>query len=140
MKRTAVLAGLVLALGVAARTGLAGPDVTKPYYSLGAGQTLSPLEQQRLSAYRDQLETQQRAQQLQLYQGSLATGGYDANGVAIANRPGPLRPLTNPAASSSNLYQTQTELNRVNGILNRARTTRMLALPPAMVVKRFPTP
>lgn len=77
---------------------------------------------------------------MQLYQGTLATGGYNANGVAIPNPSGPLRPLTNPAASSGNLYQTQTELNRVNGILNRSHTNQMLALPPAMVVKRFPTP
>jgi hypothetical protein len=140
MKRALALASLALALGIGTQVSLAGSDVTKPYYSLGAGQTLSPLEQQRLSAYRDQLETQQRAQQLQLYQGSLATSGYNANGVAIPNSMGPLRPLTNPAASSSNLYRTQTELNRVNGILNRSRTNQMLALPPAMVVKRFPVP
>ena len=140
MKRAIAIATLCLALGIGIQASLAGNDVTKPYYNLGAGQTLSPLEQQRLTAYRDQLETQQRAQQLQLYQGSLATGGYNANGVAIPNSTGALRPLTNPAARSSNLYQTQTELNRVNGILNRSRTNQMLALPPAMVVKRFPTP
>jgi hypothetical protein len=137
MKR--ILAGVLLSIAFVAAAGPAARagDVTKPYYYLGAGRTLSPLDQQRLTIYQNQLDAELRAQQLQLNQGSLATGGYNANGVAIASPSGPLRPLTNPTASQ-NLYRTQTELGRVNGLLNASRMNQMLATPPAMVVKKFP--
>jgi hypothetical protein len=126
------LAGAAMALSLLGGMSLAhaGSDVRKPYYYVGAGKTLSALDQQRLTTYRDQLEVQQRAQQLQLNQGSIATQALN----------GPLQPYPNPAIASRNLSQTQLELDRVNGLLNRARTNQMLALPPAMVVKRFPTP
>ena len=140
----ALLAGLGLAVGAA--VSFAGPDVTKPYYYLGAGRTLSPLDQQQLTVYRDQLEAQQRAQQLQLYQGGAGQGyGMGQGGIVGAVNPsGPLRPFANPAPGSnfagSNLYQTQTELGRVNGLLNSSRTMQMLTIPPAMVVKPFKVP
>ncbi len=130
MKRVLAAAFLSIAFAAAAApAGWAGPDVTKPYYYLGAGRTLSPLDQQQLTIYRDQLETQQRAQQLQLYQGT----------IAVPNGSGPLRPLANnPTTASQNLYRTQTELGRVNGLFNTSRTNQMLATPPVVVVKKFP--
>jgi hypothetical protein len=102
-------------------TAAAAGDVTKPYYYLGTGRNLSAVDQQNLAIYRDQLEAQQRAQQLQLYQGSIA--------IPAPNPSGPLRPLVNPGFGS-NLYQTQSELGRVNGLLSTSRTMQMLT-PPA---------
>ena len=143
MKRLSIailLAGLCWAAGAA--PSFAGPDVTRPYYYLGAGRTLSPLDQQQLTVYRDQLEAQQRAQQLQLYQGSIGQGGIVGQGTVIGapNSSGPLRPFANPAIAGSNLYRTQSELGRVNGLLNSARTMQMLTIPPVMVVKPFKAP
>lgn len=121
-------------LSIVAGTGCApaaAPDVTTPYYYVGAGQTLSPLDQQQLTIDRDQLQAQQRVQQLQVRQGG---------SVALPSATGPLKPLgsNNPATASQNLSQTQTELDRINGLLNQSRTNQMLATSPAMVVKRFP--
>ena len=130
MKRIVVAACLMAFAAGGAPAGWAGSDVTKPYYYLGAGRTLSPLDQQQLTIYRDQLEAQQRSQQLQLYQSN----------VALPNSTGPLKPLVggNPAVANQTLNQTQIELGRVNGLLNTSRTNQMLATPPAMIVKRFP--
>ena len=131
MKRVLAAALLSTAFAAAvAPAGWAGSDVIKPYYYLGAGRTLSPLDQQQLTIYRDQLQAQQRAQQLQRYQSN----------VVQPNGTGPLRPLVggNPAVATQNLNQTQIELGRVNGLLNTSRTNQMLATPPAMVVKKFP--
>jgi hypothetical protein len=135
-----LLAGLCWTAG--ASPSLAGPDVTKPYYYLGAGRTLSPLDQQRLTVYRDQLQAQQRAQQLLLYQGGVGQGYAMNRGsvIGVPNSSGPLRPFANPAQLGSNLYQTQSELGRVNGLLNSSRTTQMLTVPPVMVVKPFKKP
>ena len=50
MKR--VIAGALLSIAFAAAAapiGWAGSDVTKPYYYLGAGRTLSPLDRQQLT-------------------------------------------------------------------------------------------
>lgn len=140
MKRFVIaplLAGLCWAAGVA--PSFAGSDVTKPYYYLGAGRTLSPLDQQRLTVYRDQLQAQQRAQQLQLYQGGVGLGNRGSV-IGVPNPAGPLRPFANPAVAGSNLYQTQRELGRVNGLLNTSRTTQMLTIPPAMVVRPLKAP
>jgi hypothetical protein len=140
MKRF-VIAFLLASLCCAAGAGpsLAGQAVTKPYYYLGAGRTLSTLDQQRLTVYRDQLQAQQRAQELQLYQGGVGLGNRGSV-IGVPNPSGPLRPFANPAVAGSNLYQTQSELGRVNGLLNTSRTTQMLTIPPAMVVKPFKTP
>jgi hypothetical protein len=143
MKRFSIavlLAGLCWAAG--AKQSLAGPDATKPYYYLGAGRTLSPLDQQQLTAYRDQLQAQQRAQQLQLNQGGVGQGYVVNRGsvIGVPNPSGPLRPFANPAMAGSNLYQTQSELGRVNGLLNNSRTMQMLTVPPVMVVKPFKAP
>jgi hypothetical protein len=137
-----LLAGLCWAAGAGASPSFAGPDVTKPYYYLGAGRTLSPLDQQQLTVYRDQLQAQQRTQQLQLYQGGIGQGGVMGQGsvIGVPNPPGPLRPFANPAQTGSNLYQTQSELGRVNGLLNSSRTMQMLTVPPIMVVKPFKAP
>lgn len=132
MKRILFAAILSIVAGTGcAPAGQAGPDVTTPYYYVGAGQTLSPLDQQQLTIDRDQLQARQRVQQLQVRQGS---------SVALPSATGPLKPLgsNNPAAASQNLSQTQTELDRINGLLNQSRTKQMLATSPAMVVKRFP--
>jgi hypothetical protein len=138
--RAILLAGLCSILS--AGSSLAEPDVTKPYYYPGAGRTLSPLDQQQLTVYRDQLEAQQRAQQLQLYQGGIGQG-YGLNRgsiIGVPNASGPLRPFANPAMAGSNLYQTQNELGRVNGLLNTSRTKQMLTIPQVMVVKPFKRP
>lgn len=133
MVMTRIIAASLLSIAFTATlapAGWAGSDVTRPYYYLGAGRTLSPLDQQQLTIYRDQLETQQRAQQLQLY----------GSTFALPNSTGPLRPLGggNPATASQSLNRTQIEFGRVNGLLTTSRTNQMLATPPAMVVKRFP--
>jgi hypothetical protein len=132
MKRILFAAFLSIAVGTGcAPAGQAGPDVTSPYNYVGAGQTLSPLGLQQLTIYRDQLQALQREQQLQVHQGS---------NVALPSATGPLKPLgsNNPATASQNLSRTQTELDRINGLLNQSRTNQMLAAPPAMVVKKFP--
>ena len=142
MKRFSIailLASLCWTAG--ACSSFAGPDVTKPDYYVGAGRTLSPLEQQQLTVYRDQLQAQQRSQQLQLYQGGIGQGGMGQGTIiGVPNASGPLRPFANPGAAASNLYQTQRELGRVNGLLNSSRTTQMLTVPPIMVVKPFKAP
>ena len=90
---------------------------------------------------RDQLQAQQRSQQLQLYQGGIDQGGMGQGTIiGVPNASGPLRPFANPGAAASNLYQTQRELGRVNGLLNSSRTTQMLTVPPIMVVKPFKAP
>jgi len=77
------------------------------YYS-GVSKPLSPIDQQQLMVYRDQLELQRRALQLQQYRGTS----------------GPIFPVdptgarTNPATVSRSLSETQDELDRVNGLLN----------------------
>ena len=113
MKKICAIALLSIAFftGVAAIAS-AGPDVIKPYYYLGTGRTLSATDQQNLEIYRDQLEAQQRAQQLQTYQGN----------VTVPNSSGPLRPLGNGATAGGNLNQTQSELGRVNSLLNTSHT------------------
>jgi len=121
MRHSFALALVSFALLCCAVTAASAGDVTKPYYYLGTGRNLSAVDQQNLAIYRDQLEAQQRAQQLQLYQGSIA--------IPAPNPSGPLRPLTNPGIGS-NLYQTQSELGRVNGLLGTSRTMQMLT-PPA---------
>jgi hypothetical protein len=78
------------------------------HYYLGVSQPLTPIDQQQLMVYRDQLEQQRRALQLQQYRGTS----------------GPIFPLdptgarTNPATVSRSLSETQDELDRVNGLLN----------------------
>jgi hypothetical protein len=123
MRYAIATALLSLALLAGAMQAAPAGDVTKPYYYLGTGRNLSAVDQQNLAIYRDQLEAQQRAQQLQLYQGGTIA-------IPGPNPSGPLRPLVNPAIGSSNLYQTQSELGRVNGLLNTSRTMQMLT-PPA---------
>ena len=91
----------------ATQVGTAG---LQHYYS-GVSTPLSPIQQQQLMIYRDQLEAQRQALQLQQYRGTS----------------GPMLPIdpvhpgvtrTNPAVVSQNLSQTQLELNRVNSLLN----------------------
>jgi hypothetical protein len=97
-------------------------NVVRPYYYQGAGKTLNTIDQQQLTIYRDQLEVQQRAQQLKLDQGS-------SRPVSPLN---PSRLPTNPAIRSRNLFETQSELNRVNGMLNSAHTAPLVApMPPS---------
>jgi len=121
MRHPVTLALISFALLCSAATGASAGDVTKPYYYLGTGRNLSAVDQENLAIYRDQLEAQQRAQQPQLYQGSIA--------IPAPNPSGPLRPLVNPG-NGSNLYQTPSELGRVNGLLSTSRTMQMLT-PPA---------
>src|ERR1700687_4731377 len=105
-----LVASLFFASGAAhaiAGDGFNSRNVIKPNYYQGAGKTLSTIDQEQLAVYRDRLEVQQRAQQLRLYQGSIR----------------PLSPSspsllpTNPAVLSRNLFETQSELGRVNGLL-----------------------
>jgi hypothetical protein len=78
------------------------------HYYLGVSKPLSPIDQEQLMVYRDQLEMQQRALQLQQYRGTS----------------GPIFPINptgariNPATVSRSLSETQNELDRVNGLLN----------------------
>jgi hypothetical protein len=78
------------------------------HYYLGVSKPLSPIDQQQLMVYRDQLEQQQRVLQLQQYRGTSAPLlPIDPTGARI-----------NPATVSRNLSETQNELDRVNGLLN----------------------
>ena len=113
---------------IGATRAVAGNDlptrnVIRPYYYQGAGKTLNTIDQQQLTIYRDQLEVQQRAQQLKLNQGS-------SRPVSPLNTS--RRLPTNPAIRSRNLFETQSELNRVNGMLNSAHTAPLVApMPPS---------
>ncbi len=60
--------------------------------------------------------------------------------IGVPNLFRPAAALCQSAVAGSNLYQTQSELGRVNGLLNSSRTTQMLTVPPVMVVKPFKTP
>ena len=103
-------------------------NVVRPYYYQGAGKTLNTIDQQQLTIYRDQLEVQKRAQQLKVDQGSSRDQGSNRL-VSPAN---PSRLPTNPAILSRNLSETQSELNRVNGMLNSAHTAPLVApMPPS---------
>jgi hypothetical protein len=78
------------------------------HYHLGVSKPLSPIDQQQLMVYRDQLEQQRRVLQLQQYRGTSAPLlPIDPTGARI-----------NPATVSRNLSETQNELDRVNGLLN----------------------
>src|SRR5258706_10131713 len=97
-------------------------NVISPNKYRAAGKTLSTIEQQQLAIYRDQLEVQQRAQQLKLNQGS--------------SRPVPplnASPLpANPAILSRNQFETQSELDRINGLLQSAHAAPLVTpLPPS---------
>jgi hypothetical protein len=106
----------------AAGNDITAGNVIKPYYYQGAGKTLNTIDQQQLTIYRDQIEVQQRAQQLKVDQGS-------SRPVSPLNTP---RLSTNPAIRSRNLFETQSELNRVNGMLNSAHTAPLVApMPPS---------
>jgi hypothetical protein len=123
------LAVLVVALlfVAGATRAFAGNDfssgnVISPNKYQGAGKTLSTIDQEQLAVYRDQLEVQQRAQQLRVYQGS-------SRPVSPLN-PSPLP--TNPAILSRNLFETQSELDRINGLLQSAHTAPFVApMPPS---------
>jgi hypothetical protein len=124
-RQLAVLAVALLSVAGATRA-FAGNDVTSgnvisPNKYQGVGNALSTIDQQQLAIYRDQLEAQQRAQQLKLNQGS--------------SRPVPplnSSPLpANPAILSRNLSETQSELDRINGLLQSAHTAPLVTpLPP----------
>jgi hypothetical protein len=114
------VAALFFASGAA--HAIAGDDfnsrnVIKPNFYQGAGKALNTIDQEQLATYRDELEVQQRAQQLRLYQGSI--------------RPEPPLNLsrlpTNPAILSRNLFETQSELDRVNSLLQSAHTAPFVA-------------
>jgi len=122
----AVLVAALVFAGGAARA-IAGNDYTsgnviKPNYYVGAGKALSTFDQHQLAIYRDQLEVQRRAQQLRVYQGS----GAPVSPLNLSHLP------TNPAILNRNLFETQSELDRVNGLLNSAHTAPLVTpMPPS---------
>lgn len=120
-QRAAFLAvSLFFATGIAssyAANDVIYPNVIKPGFYQSADIGLSNIDQQRLTAYRNQLEVQQRAQQLRVYQG----GSRPQAPISLS------RPLANPAIASRNLFETQSELNRVNSLLRSAHTAQILA-------------
>ena len=117
------LAPLVVALyfaagaaGTFAGNDFAGSNVIKPFYYQGAGKTLTTNDQAQLAVYKEQLEVQQRAQQLRLYQGATRPK------LPLAVSPVP----ANPAILSRNLFQTQSELNRVDSLLRTSHSAQFL--------------
>jgi hypothetical protein len=81
------------------------------HYYLGVSTPLSPIDQQQLMIYRDQLQAQQRTLQLQQYRGT--------SGPMLPIDPvNPTVTRINPATVSQRLSQTQNELDRVNSLLN----------------------
>src|SRR5271168_5380527 len=102
----------VLSVGLAT-TGYAGggndgPNVIKSYYYQPPGGPLNAVDRQQLMVYRNQLEQQQQSLQLKQDRG---TSGPTFPAV-------PFQPPVNPATTSSQLFQTQNELDRVNGLLD----------------------
>jgi hypothetical protein len=114
MTRMGLLIGFAATNSIAlASSGRAGggydaPTVIKPYYYQPSGGPLNALDQQRLMVYRDQLQLQQQSLQLKLDRG---TGGPHFPFTSF-------QPRVNPATTSRDLFQTQNELDRVNGLLN----------------------
>jgi hypothetical protein len=111
-----LLVGLAAAISIGlASTGHAGsgndgPNVLKPYYYQPPGGPLNATDRQQLMVYRQQLELQQQSLQLQ-----------QDRGMSALTFPQPAfqRPV-NPATTSSELLRTQSELDRVNRLLNPA--------------------
>lgn len=103
------VAALSVGPGSAGRAGGGdGPNMLKPYYYQPPGGPLNATDQQQLMVYRQQLELQQQSLQLQQDRG---TNGPDLSRPALGQPP-------NPATTSSELWQTRNELDRVNGLLN----------------------
>jgi FtsP/CotA-like multicopper oxidase with cupredoxin domain len=108
--------GLLAALTVGlAASGWAGggndaPNVTKPYYYQPPGGSLNATDRLQLMVYRDQLQLQQQSLQLQQDRGTSSPVIPQA----------PFQQPINPAIVNSQLFQTQSELDRVNGLLNSA--------------------
>jgi hypothetical protein len=85
-----------------------GPNVLKPYYYQPPGGPLNAVDQQQLMVYQEQLEQQQQSLQLQQDRGTSGTPFPTT----------PFQPPVNPATTGSQLFQTQNELDRINGLLN----------------------
>jgi hypothetical protein len=126
--------GCIAAFSVGlATTGCAGggndgPNAIKPYYYQPPGGPLNSVEQQQLMTYRDQLQQQQQSLQLKQDRG---TSGPMIPAV-------PFQAPVNPATTNSQLFQTQNELDRVNGLLNPVPGAGPVA--PAPVTSSPPLP
>jgi hypothetical protein len=116
MKRAFRIVSLIAFIAVfsvgMATTGRAGggdgSNVIKRYYYQPPGGPLNAVDQQQLMVYREQLEQQEQSLQLKQDRGT--------SGPTFPVTP--LQPPVNPATTSSQLFQTQNELDRVNGLLN----------------------
>jgi hypothetical protein len=129
-----LLIGFMGALSIgSATTGRAGdgndgPNVIRPYYYQPPGGPLNGVDQQQLMVYREQLE--QQRQSLQLKQD---------RGTSSAMFPAaPLQPPASPAITSSQLFRTQNELDRVNNLLDPVPDAGPVA--PAPVTSSSPLP
>jgi len=85
-----------------------GPNVMKYYYYQPPGGPLNAVGHQQLMVYREQLEQQQQSLQLK----------HDSGTSGPMFPAAPFQPPVNPATTSGQLFQTQNELDRVNGLFD----------------------